>query len=337
MKFNTLIFAAASFVMLAGCSEPFTPAQQTSNDATIVGARIQFTADETSSVATGLKIEAEASDDAPSFVRADRNVTSRPRTNGSIAWAPPPWTKTGASGPDQRTPELTGLLQEIVDRAAWSSGNSMAFVITGSGLRTAEAYDGDRDAAAVLDVEYLCEVGPAGGFACEVECEEAALWYADFDGDGYGDASRTASACAQPAGWVADASDCDDFEDSVHPDAHDLCDGIDNDCDTSIDEDFAPQPTSCGVGACAATGDLQCVEGSVVDSCGPGAAEADDAVCNGVDDDCDGVVDEDYAATLTSCGVGACGAGWRVSPDCPLRQKAGASRSKTRPRLQSKP
>jgi len=70
-----------------------------------------------------------------------------------------------------------------------------------------------------------------------------------------------------------------------------VCDGVDNDCDTSIDEDFASTPTSCGVGACASTGATSCTGGTVVDSCVPGVP-GQEIPSNGVDDDCDGMTDE---------------------------------------------
>ncbi|MGM0577277.1 MAG: MopE-related protein, partial [Myxococcota bacterium] len=84
------------------------------------------------------------------------------------------------------------------------------------------------------------------------------------------------------------------------------CDGVDDDCDGMTDEDYAPESTSCGTGACAESGETSCVAGEVVDSCAPGAAAASDATCDGVDDDCDGATDEDYQPESTSCGVGAC-------------------------------
>ncbi|NIW29876.1 MAG: hypothetical protein GWN25_22740, partial [Actinobacteria bacterium] len=289
-----------------------------------------------------LTIEGEASDDARLFEKRDEDVTSRTRTQGAVAWSPAPWGQIGEAGPDQRTPDLGALVQEIVDRPGWSAGNAMAFVISGSGRRTAEAYDGDRNRAPVLEIGYLCADDLDGdGFACQLDCDEedpgvhpgaaeicdgrdndcdgavdegdavdAPLWYADFDGDGYGNAALTLNACARPAGWAAAAGDCDDFHAAVHPGAPDLCDGLDNDCDgTEIDEDFQPQTTSCGVGSCGATGVLECVAGALVDSCEAGApASADDATCDGIDDDCDGAVDEDYVSQATSCGVGACGA-----------------------------
>jgi hypothetical protein len=86
------------------------------------------------------------------------------------------------------------------------------------------------------------------------------------------------------------------------------CDGIDNDCDGRVDEDYLPEQTTCGLGVCVATGVTSCVGGVVLDSCQPGTpAAASDTSCNGLDDDCDGQVDEDFAGTPVSCGVGACG------------------------------
>jgi hypothetical protein len=86
------------------------------------------------------------------------------------------------------------------------------------------------------------------------------------------------------------------------------CNGVDNDCNGSKDEDYVPQATSCGVGACASTGVRSCVGGVEQNSCTPGSPAANDASCNNVDDDCAGGVDEDYVSQATSCGVGACAA-----------------------------
>jgi hypothetical protein len=77
-----------------------------------------------------------------------------------------------------------------------------------------------------------------------------------------------------------------------------LCDGLDNNCDGSTDEDFTDLGEACslGLGACLAFGNMVCAldgSGTECDAV-PGIPEEDDSVCNGVDDDCDGEIDEDY-------------------------------------------
>ncbi len=57
----------------------------------------------------------------------------------------------------------------------------------------------------------------------------------DVDGDGDGCETCVASACEQPAGRVADNTDCDDDDAAVNPGEEELCDGIDNDCDGVVD------------------------------------------------------------------------------------------------------
>jgi hypothetical protein len=85
------------------------------------------------------------------------------------------------------------------------------------------------------------------------------------------------------------------------------CDNIDDDCDGMIDDDFMTAATSCGVGVCARTGMRTCTSGSVVDSCKAGTrTSATDTVCNGLDDDCDGKIDDEFVVSATACGTGAC-------------------------------
>jgi uncharacterized protein YjiK len=119
--------------------------------ATISNAYVQFVVDETQSEATTLTLKAQAADNALTFTTATSNVSSRPRSSASVTWSPPAWTTVGAA---QRTPDLTALVQEIVNRPGWASGNALAFIITGSGHRTAVAYNGATGNAPLLHVEY---------------------------------------------------------------------------------------------------------------------------------------------------------------------------------------
>jgi hypothetical protein len=68
-------------------------------------------------------------------------------------------------------------------------------------------------------------------------CTYATTWYADTDGDGFGDASNTTDACTQPAGFVADNTDCDDSDNTIYPGAPPTAQGVDNNCNGTIDPD----------------------------------------------------------------------------------------------------
>ncbi|MFH1531397.1 MAG: cohesin domain-containing protein [Pseudomonadota bacterium] len=83
------------------------------------------------------------------------------------------------------------------------------------------------------------------------------------------------------------------------------CNGVDEDCDGGTDEDYLSD-SSCGVGACLAANLPSTCLGGVEIPCAPGAPPASvDLTCDGVDDDCDGDTDEDYAP-VTACGIGIC-------------------------------
>ncbi len=61
-------------------------------------------------------------------------------------------------------------------------------------------------------------------------------WHADFDGDGFGDRENFLELCAGPPAAVLDGQDCDDDDDTINPDANEVCDEIDNDCDDLVDD-----------------------------------------------------------------------------------------------------
>ncbi|MCZ7679070.1 MAG: putative metal-binding motif-containing protein [Sandaracinaceae bacterium] len=128
-----------------------------------------------------------------------------------------------------------------------------------------------------------------------------ASFYQDADGDGFGSTAMTTMACTAPPGYVTSSTDCDDARASVNPAALELCDGVDNNCDTSTDPGCecsdGATPRACGssdTGACQ-MGTQRCVGGTWAECVG--AIEPRAEVCNGADDDCDGMEDEGLVVT----------------------------------------
>jgi hypothetical protein len=99
-------------------------------------------------------IEGEAVDNALTFTNANANISSRALTDATIDWVPAPWTTEGEAGIAQQSPNIASIIQEIVERPGWSIGNSLVVIISGSGRRNAESFNGDSAGAPVLHVEY---------------------------------------------------------------------------------------------------------------------------------------------------------------------------------------
>jgi hypothetical protein len=124
--------------------------------ATIKAAYLEFETDELGSSEASVSITAEASDNAAAFTNTSFDLTGRPATTASVGWDIPVWSTTGQK---HQSIDLSSVVQEVVSRAGWSVSNSMVFIITGSGTRTAESYDGEQAAAPLLHVEYMTDSG----------------------------------------------------------------------------------------------------------------------------------------------------------------------------------
>lgn len=117
--------------------------------ARIDSAQIEMTVSAADTSATAFTIVGEASDSAATYTTAAASISSRSKT-AAEAWKPVPWTL----GSNFRTVQLNTLLQEIVNRPGWASGNAAAFMITGTGTRRAVAYDSSPAKAPRLVVSY---------------------------------------------------------------------------------------------------------------------------------------------------------------------------------------
>lgn len=136
--------------------------------ANITSAYIQFTTDDSPGNSAGnatFTITGEAVDDAATFSATNFDITGRADTSATVNWSGiPAWSTGGAAGTDQRTPNIGTIVQEIVNRGGWLSGNDMVFVLTGATdqHRQAESYDGSSADAAVLTITYTVTT-PAPG------------------------------------------------------------------------------------------------------------------------------------------------------------------------------
>ncbi len=142
------------------------------------------------------------------------------------------------------------------------------------------------------------------------DATDAPTWYLDGDGDGHGDATQPLAACDQPPDHVGSSDDCDDLNPTVHPGADEVCNGIDDDCDGTVDDDPADgtpwyvdqdqdgfgDPD--GVVACEAPSPAHIQDGTDCDDADPRTFPGAQEICDSADNDCDGEVDEDCPSAI---------------------------------------
>lgn len=122
--------------------------------ATIEKAWIQFEADEENARETTLYIHGEKTAYSKKFAASKWNLSNRKKTDRYASWMPEPWLTRGRRGGKQRSPDLSAVIQEIVDDTAWKSGNAMTFIITGQGKRVARSFESGAGRAPLLHIEY---------------------------------------------------------------------------------------------------------------------------------------------------------------------------------------
>ncbi len=151
---------------------------------TITSAYIEFTVDEANNndnVDGTLTIEGEDVGDADRYEDIAYNISSRPRTSASAVWGLDDSNEWENVGDKEQTPDLSALVQEIIDRGDWSSGNDMAFIVSGTGKRVADSRDGSSSKAPLLHIEYTETVG--AGIAVEPGASLGAWSYEGMNAD----------------------------------------------------------------------------------------------------------------------------------------------------------
>lgn len=120
--------------------------------ATILTAHIEFTAEEgDENDPTNLTFYGEATGDAEQFSKDKFDITDRNRTEASVMWSDvPAWDKNERYW----TPDLSDIVQEIIEQGNWEEGNALAFIITGDGERSAWSVDGKPGDAPMFYAEY---------------------------------------------------------------------------------------------------------------------------------------------------------------------------------------
>ena len=124
--------------------------------ATVTSAVIEFWPAATSSGVTDITIHGEDNNNAAPFAASANNISTRTKTATGVDWSGiPAWDDVNIV---RQSPDLTGIVQEIVNRGGWCGNNAIAFVLeqngSGGGTRIAESFDNDPSRAPILRVNY---------------------------------------------------------------------------------------------------------------------------------------------------------------------------------------
>ena len=230
---------------------------------------------------------------------------------------------------DDADSSVTGLTTYYADADGDAYGNAS---VTSDACSTPSGYTSnatdcdDTDASVNPGATEVCDYVDND---CDGDVDEGltTTFYADTDGDAYGDLSTTTDDCSAPSGYVSDSTDCDDTDSAIHPGATEVCDSEDNDCDGDVDEGLTTTYYADSDGDSygdlgSTTDDCSAPSGYVSDSTDcddtdsaihPGATE----VCDSVDNDCDGSIDEGVTITFYADADGdAYGDATSTTDDC---------------------
>ena len=162
----------------------------------------------------------------------------------------------------------------------------------------------DNDAAIYPGAPEICD-NKDNDCDGSVDEDVRQTYYVDADGDGYGGSSKVTD-CSAPAGYVLLNGDCNDGNPDIYPGAPEICDGVDNNCDGNIDEgcvvntyyqdgdgDGYGDKSKSNTGVFAPKGYV--ANGNDCDDANPNIHPGAPEICDGVDNNCDGIIDENCA------------------------------------------
>jgi len=130
----------------------------------ITKAYVQFAVDDKDNdyhtLPVSLLVGGQLSPDPVDFSSANPNISSRPATTASVVWDVPVWGVFQGRSLAQRTPDVSRVVQEIINQDGWAAGNAIVIILKDNpanpsqGCREAEAFEGDNAYAPLLHIEY---------------------------------------------------------------------------------------------------------------------------------------------------------------------------------------
>ena len=249
------------------------------------------------------EIDEDAADALSWYADADADGFGDSATGVTACDAPAGATAAGGDCDDTDPAYYPGAAESCTDLVDYDCDGALSSAdADGDGFVGCAECD-DTDPEVNPDAVERCDTldNDCDGEIDEADAADAATWYADADEDRYGDLATVVLACMAPAGFIADASDCDDADRWVSPGAPEYCNRVDDDCDGEIDEADAEDA---GTWYADTDGDSYGDSDTGVLACDgpvgfvPNADDCDDddlyvspassEVCNGIDDNCDG-------------------------------------------------
>ncbi|MCP3906211.1 MAG: hypothetical protein GY715_21510 [Planctomycetes bacterium] len=123
-------------------------------DATILSAYIEFRAQTSNTENTDLTVHGQNADAPATFASSNDNISSRPRTTASAPWFD---VENWTAGQFYQTPDLTAIIQEIIELPGWATNNAMVLLVESNdpnGKRIADSHDGSAANAPLLHIVW---------------------------------------------------------------------------------------------------------------------------------------------------------------------------------------